>query len=76
MAILGSKPIDSKESGYVLNFSNRSFEEFFREVVKIDIYDARYGRGSGSKANRMTEFLPACFKQAETLWFGKQKRQF
>jgi hypothetical protein len=25
-------------SGYVLNFSNRTFEEFFREVVGVEIY--------------------------------------
>jgi hypothetical protein len=43
-------------SGYVLGFSNRTFEEFFREVVGIHIYDSRYDLGSGSKANRMRAF--------------------
>ena len=43
-------------SGYVLDFSNRTFEEFFREVVGIQIYDTRYDYGSGSKANRMRAF--------------------
>lgn len=42
--------------GYVLNFSNRTFDEFFREVVGVDIYDERFDRGSGSKANRMRAF--------------------
>ena len=42
--------------GLVLNFSNRTFEEFFREVVGVQIYDSRYDRGSGSKANRMRAF--------------------
>lgn len=43
-------------SGYVLDFSNRTFEEFFREVVGIQIYDTLYDYGSGSKANRMRAF--------------------
>lgn len=42
--------------GYVLDFSNRTFEEFFREVVGVQIYDSRYEYGSGSKANRMRAF--------------------
>jgi hypothetical protein len=43
-------------SGYVLAFSNRTFEEFFREVVGVQIYDPRFESGSGSKANRMRAF--------------------
>jgi hypothetical protein len=43
-------------SGYVLNFSNRTFAEFFRDSFGIDIYDAKYDYGSGSKANRMRAF--------------------
>jgi hypothetical protein len=42
--------------GYVLSFSNPSFAQFFRDTVNIDISDARYERGSGSKANRMRAF--------------------
>jgi hypothetical protein len=42
--------------GYVLNFSNRSFTEFFRDAVGIDIDDRRYLRASGSKAHRMRAF--------------------
>jgi len=42
--------------GYVLRFSNRIFEEFFREVVGVEIYDSRFDLGSGSKANRMRAF--------------------
>lgn len=44
------------EGGYVLSFSNRSFEEFFREVLSVDICDVKYQLGSGSKANRMRAF--------------------
>jgi hypothetical protein len=58
------------DRGYVLDFSNRTFEEFFREVVGVAIYDQRYALGSGSKANRMRAFwreatdsqLQACFQ--------------
>jgi hypothetical protein len=42
--------------GYVLNFSHQTFEEFFREVVGVQIRDARYDRGSNSKANRLRAF--------------------
>ncbi len=44
------------EGGYVLEFTNRSFEEFFREVVGIEIYSKIYDYESGSKANRMRAF--------------------
>ena len=40
-------------SGYVLGFSNRTFEEFILDSVRIEIYDEQYDYGSGSKANRM-----------------------
>ncbi len=42
--------------GYVLAFSNRTFEEFFWKVVGVRIYDSRFELGSGSKANRMRAF--------------------
>ena len=44
------------DGGYVLDFSNRTFEDFFREVVGVPIYDTHYALGSGSKANRMRAF--------------------
>ena len=43
-------------SGYVLNFSNKTFAEFFLDGFGIDIYDKKYDYGSGSKANRMRAF--------------------
>lgn len=43
-------------SGYVLNFSNRTFAEFFLDSVGLDIYEAKYNYASGSKANRMRAF--------------------
>lgn len=42
--------------GYVLNFSDRTFAEFFRDFA-VEINDAQYLEGhSGSKANRMRSF--------------------
>jgi len=40
-------------TGYVLNFSNRTFEEFILENTGISIYDEKYNYASGSKANRL-----------------------
>lgn len=42
--------------GYVLNFSDRTMGEFFRDDVGIDIYSKKYVYGSGSKANRLRGF--------------------
>ena len=39
--------------GYVLNFSDRTMGEFFRDDVEVDIYNQKYHYASGSKANRM-----------------------
>src|SRR5713101_5637583 len=46
-------------SGYVLNFSNRTFAEFITDSAARDIYDARYAYGSGSKANLLRGFWKA-----------------
>lgn len=42
--------------GYVLDFSNRTFDEFFGEVAGIDIYSERYESNGTSKANRLRRF--------------------
>jgi hypothetical protein len=42
-------------SGYVLNFSDRTFREFFDEY-RIEIDAAQYRTGGNSKANRMRTF--------------------
>lgn len=39
--------------GYVLNFSNTTFQHFVLETIEIDVYDKKYDYGSGSKANRL-----------------------
>lgn len=42
--------------GYVLNFSDRTIGEFFRDDVGIDISSKKYNYASGSKANRLRGF--------------------
>jgi hypothetical protein len=44
-------------SGYVLDFSNRTFAAFFAEELNIDIDDAVYQERGTSKANRLRCFL-------------------
>ena len=43
-------------SGYVLEFSNRTFEEFVADCTGIEIYNDKYAYESGSKANRLRAF--------------------
>lgn len=43
-------------SGYVLDFSNKTFQEFVMESTGLDIYDSKYDYGSGSKANQLRGF--------------------
>ena len=43
-------------SGYVLDFSNRTFSEFILENARLDIYSEKYNQGSGSKAHRLRAF--------------------
>lgn len=43
-------------SGYVLDFSNRTFEEFICDCTGKSIYDSKYDNASGSKANRLRAF--------------------
>jgi hypothetical protein len=40
-------------SGYVLDFSDRTFQEYIDETTGINIYDKKYDHRSGSKANRI-----------------------
>ncbi len=43
--------------GYVLDFSNRTFSEFFRETVGVDIYAEKYAFNGDSKAKRLRAFI-------------------
>ena len=42
--------------GYVLDFSNRTFQEFVVDAVRKDIDDEKYHYASSSKANRLRQF--------------------
>ena len=39
--------------GYILNFTNQTFSEFFRDDLRIEIYNSKYNYASCSKANLM-----------------------
>lgn len=45
------------EPGYVLNFSDRTFREFFEDELRVDIDDDRYRKAGGSKMNRLRTYL-------------------
>ena len=49
--------------GYVLNFSNKTFAEFFDDELGIDIDDSRYDVEGTSKAKRLRFFLKTCDPQ-------------
>ncbi len=49
--------------GYVLNFSNKTFAEFFDEELGINIDDSRYDVEGTSKAKRLRFFLKTCDPQ-------------
>jgi hypothetical protein len=44
------------KTGYVLDFSDRTFAEFVSDATGRNIFDERYNYASGSKANRMRAF--------------------
>lgn len=45
------------DPGYCLNFSDRTFREWFDDELKLDIYEERYRAGGTSKMNRLRTFL-------------------
>lgn len=55
------------KSGYVMDFSDRTFQEFVGEVVGLDIDDKKYHYASNSKANRLRQFI----KVESNYTFGK-----
>jgi hypothetical protein len=46
--------------GFVLNFSDASFSEFFASELKVDIDDPKYAEQGGSKGKRLRCFLQKC----------------
>jgi hypothetical protein len=45
------------EPGYCLNFSDRTFREFFEDELSINIDDPKYEKGGRSKMNRLRTFF-------------------
>ncbi|MBP9113263.1 MAG: restriction endonuclease [Polyangiaceae bacterium] len=45
------------KGGYVLDFSDRSYTQFFRDELSINIDDAKYALDGSSKAKRLRYFL-------------------
>lgn len=59
--------------GYVLNFSDRTFAQFFSEELNIDINDPVYARTGSSKGKRLRCFLqtvdkPTIVQTLKALW--------
>jgi hypothetical protein len=59
--------------GYVLSFSDRTFAQFFREELNVDIDDPKYRVGGTSKGKRLRHFLqtmdkPTVVKALRALW--------
>lgn len=55
------------KSGYVMDFSDRTFQEFVGEAVGLEIDDKKYHYASNSKANRLRQFI----KVESNYIFGK-----
>lgn len=55
------------KSGYVMDFSDRTFQDFVGEAVGLDIDDPKYHYSSNSKANRLRQFI----KVESNYTFGK-----
>lgn len=60
-------------SGWVLDFTNATFDDFFRREVGVDVYDDVYASGSGSKGKRLRAFLTvgqprAIVRALSSLW--------
>ena len=45
------------EEGFALNFSNRTFAEFFRDELNVNIDNPYWGAEGGSKAKRLRYYL-------------------
>lgn len=43
--------------GYPLNFSNRTFAEFFEDEIEVEIYQEKYAFRGSSKANHLRAFI-------------------
>ena len=46
--------------GFVLDFSDTSFADFFASELKVNIDDPKYAANGGSKGKRLRYFLQSC----------------
>jgi hypothetical protein len=51
--ILKLEKIFEMQGGYVLDFSNRTLNDFVLETINVDFYAEKYSEKGGSKANRV-----------------------
>lgn len=66
-------------AGYVLDFSDRTFANFFAEELNIDVGDPRCAQDGTSKARRLRSFLKqsdlaSCIRVLNALWQYRQQR--
>jgi hypothetical protein len=59
--------------GFVLDFSDTNFSDFFVSELKINIDDPKYAANGGSKGKRLRLFLQTCddttvVRALEALW--------
>lgn len=67
--------------GYVLDFSNRTFELFFQQEIGVEIYSNTYSDLGNSKMNRLRCFLQKSERQLvaqalQALWEYREAVQF
>ena len=60
-------------SGFVMNFTNKRFDSFFKRDIGVNIYDDAYAIHGTSKGKRLLAFLevaqtPAIIKALHALW--------
>ena len=51
-------------NGYVLNFNDRTFAQFFAEELNVDIGDSTYGKNGTSKGKRLKCFIQTVDKSS------------
>jgi hypothetical protein len=69
------------ESGYVLDFNNTTFAEFFESEIGVDIYDPKYEVKGTSKGNRLRTFFeiadpPKVARAMRALWDYRRTTTF
>ena len=63
--------------GYVLNFTDRTFAQFFAEELNVDIDNPRYAQTGGSKGKRLrflfqTVDKPTVVRILKSLWIYRE----